>query len=277
MTTRRGYAIALTAASLALLGSMGAATAYAVSSSSAPASQPAATGSDWNDGPGWMMDPDSMMGGNWTAPADFTVTADQARAKAQAWIATREPGATLGDAVAVPMGYRFIVTLNGTDVGVVMVNGTTGTVAGHGLTTGQSDWTDNWHGMMGQNWNTGATFTVTDAQAAAKAKDWLATREPGATLGKAVRTPMGYRFTVALNGKTIGVVMVNGVTGRVAGHAVTGNASGQNYWADNWHGMMGQNSTGNPNSTSNSQNGWNGMMDGWSSNSNGSGWGGMMR
>jgi hypothetical protein len=275
MTTRRSYLIALAATSLALLGSIGAATAYAVNASSTPSAQPAAVAADWNDGPGWMMDPDTMMGDTGTAPADFTVTADQARAKAQAWITTREPGATLGDAVTVPMGYRFTVTLNGTTIGVVMVNGTTGAVAGHGLTTGQSDWTDNWHGMMGQNWNTGAPFTVTAAQATVKARDWLASREPGASIGTAVRTPMGYRFTVALNGKTVGVVMVNGINGRVTGHAVTGNATG---WTDNWHPMMGQNwnNNGTVNGTGN-QNGWGGMMDDWSNGSSGAGWGGMMR
>jgi hypothetical protein len=258
MTTRRSYLIALAATSLALLGSMGAATAYAVTSSRAPSAQPSAVAADWNDGPGWMMDRDTMMGGTWTAPADFAVTADQARAKAQAWITTGEPGATLGDAVTAPMGYRFAVTLNGKTVGVVMVNGTTGVVVGHGLTAGQSDWTDNGHGIMGQNWNTGAPFTVTDAQAAVKARDWLASREPGASIGTAVRTPMGYRFAVTLNGTTFGVVMVNGINGRVTGHAVTGNSTG---WAENWHGMMGQN--WNNNGTANgagNQNGWGGMM-----------------
>lgn len=286
MTTRRGYMIALAAASLALVGSLGAATAYAVNTSSTPAGQPTAVAADWNEGPGWMMNPDEMMGGNWTAPADFTVTADQARAKAQAWIATREPGATLGDAVTGPMGYRFTVTLEGKAIGVVMVNGTSGAVAGHGATTGQSDWTDNWHGMMGQNWTTGASFTLTDAQAAAKARDWLATREPGTIVGTAVRTPMGYRFAVTLTGKTIGVVMVNGVTGRVTGHAVSANGtSGQNGWGNNWHGMMGQNGNGTNGSANGStgQDNWGGMMGNWSYGSNGSsgssssGWGGMMR
>jgi hypothetical protein len=258
MTTRRRYMIALAATSVALVGSLGAATAYAVNTSSTPTAQPPAV-------------------------ADFTVTADQARAKAQAWIATHEPGATLGDAATVPMGYRFTVTLDGKAIGVVMVDGTSGTVAGHGVTTGQSDWTDNWHGMMGQNWNTGASFTLTDAQAAAKARDWLTTREPGATVGTAVRTPMGYRFAVRLNGKTIGVVMVNGVTGRVAGHALTANGTtGQTGWADNWHGMMGQN-WNTPNGSANGRTGqdnWGGMMGSWSNGSNGSsssGWGGMMR
>ena len=273
MTNRRGYVIALAATSLALLASMGAATAYAVNATSDPSAQPAAVAVDWNNGAGWMMDPDDMMGGTWTAPPEFTVTADQARAKAQALITTREPGATLGDAVAVPMGYRFTVMLNGKTVGVVMVNGTSGAVAGHRLTTGQSDWTDNWHGMMGQNWNTGAPFTVTDAQAAVKARDWLASREPGASIGTAVGTPMGYRFTVMLNGKPIGVVMVNGASGRVTGHAVTANSTG---WADNWHPMMGQDRYDNGNGTAN-QNGWGGMMDDWSNGSSGSGWGGMMR
>lgn len=252
MSTRRGYMIALAAASLALLGSMGAATAYAVNTASTAAAQPTAAGA------------------NWTASTDFTVTADQARAKALAWITTREPGATLGDGVTVPMGYRFTVTLDGTVVGVVMVNGTSGAVGGHGVTTGQSDWTDSWHGMMGQNWNSGDSFTVTDAQAAAKARDWLSTREPGARVGTPVRTPMGYRFAVTLNGKTIGVVMVNGISGRVAGHAVTGSTNG---WTDNWHGMMGQNSGGTANGTT-GQNGWGGMMGNWSNSSTGSGWGG---
>jgi hypothetical protein len=164
MTNRRSYVIALAATSLALLGSMGAATAYAVNASSTPSAQPAAVAADWNDGPGWMMDPDTMMGDTWTAPADIAVTADQARAKAQAWITAREPGARLGDAVTVPMGYRFPVTLNSTTIGVVMVDGTTGRVTGHAVTGNSTGWADNWHPMMGQNWNNNGTVNGTGNQ-----------------------------------------------------------------------------------------------------------------
>lgn len=260
MTTRRLYVVALSAASLALVGTIGAAAAYAVNVGTAAAT-PAAVVADWNDGPGWTMDPDAMMGGAWGSSTDFTVSADQARAKAQAWLGSREPGATLGTAVQMPMGFRFPVSLNGTVVGVVIVNGVSGAVTGHAVTPGQSPWTDNWAGMMGQNWNTGTTFAITDAQAAAKARDWLASREPGATIGQAVRTPMGYRFIVSLNGTRVGVVMVNGVSGAVGGHAV---ASGSRQWTDNWSGMMGGNGSS----------GRGHMMGDWSSTS---GWGGMMR
>lgn len=164
MTTRRSYVIALAAASLALMGSTGAATAYAGNASSTPSAQPAAVATNWNDGPGWMMDPDTMMDGTWTVPADFTVTADQARAKAQAWITTRQPGATLGDAVTMPMGYRFTVTLNDTTIGVVMVNGTTGRVTGHAVTGNSTGWAHNWHGMMNHNWNNNGAGNGTATQ-----------------------------------------------------------------------------------------------------------------
>lgn len=78
MTTRRVYVVALAAASLALVGTIGAATACAVSAGTV-ATTPSPAAADWNDGPGWTMDPDSMMGGTWGASTDFTVSADQAR------------------------------------------------------------------------------------------------------------------------------------------------------------------------------------------------------
>ena len=154
MTTRRGYLVALAAASLALMGTIGAATAYAVNAdTAATALSSAAEG--WNDGSGWRMDPDSMMGGTWGSSTDFTVSADQARVKAQTWLSSREPGATIGQAVRTPMGYRFTVSLNGTRIGVVMVNGVSGAVGGHALTSSSSGWTDNWSGMMGGNGSSG--------------------------------------------------------------------------------------------------------------------------
>lgn len=75
------------------------------------------------------------------------------RGEARSWLA-REPGA-VGQAVHAPMGYRFIVFLNGTRVGVVTVNGVTGAVVGHALGSGSSGWTDNWSGMMGGNGSSG--------------------------------------------------------------------------------------------------------------------------
>lgn len=150
MTTRRGYLVALAAASLALMGTIGAATAYAVNADTAAAALTSAA-EDWPDGPGWRMDPDSMMGGTWVSSADFTVSADQARVKGQTWLSSLEPGATLGTAVQMPMGFRFPVSLNGAVIGVVMVNGASGAVGGHALGSGSSGWTDNWSAMMGGN------------------------------------------------------------------------------------------------------------------------------
>ena len=153
MTTRRGYLVAVAAASLALVGTIGAAAAYAVNAGTAATPSSAAEG--WNDGSGSRMDPDSMMGGAWGSSADFTISADQARVKGQTWLSSREPGATIGQAVRTPMGYRFIVSLNGARVGVVMVNGATGAVGGHALGSGSSGWTDDWSGMMGGNGSSG--------------------------------------------------------------------------------------------------------------------------
>jgi hypothetical protein len=161
MTTRRGYLVALAAASLALMGTIGAATAYAVNAdTAATALSSAAEG--WNDGPGWRMDPDSMMGGTWGSSADFTVSADQARVKGQTWLSSSAPGATLGTAVQMPMGFRFPVSLNGAVIGVVMVNGLSGAVFGHAVGSGSSGWTDNWSAMMGGNGSSGWGYMMGD-------------------------------------------------------------------------------------------------------------------
>lgn len=128
--TRAPYVVALAAAVLALVASVGIAAAVGVS--------------DHHPEPtGWAVHPrgddDAMMGGRsmmadrWDDDSGSTdaTTPDQARADAQAWVDDHLAGAQLEDGVPMPMGYRFLVVRDGTLVGVVMVDEDTGSVWGH--------------------------------------------------------------------------------------------------------------------------------------------------
>jgi hypothetical protein len=88
-----------------------------------------------------------------------------------------------------------------------------------------SSWT-NGSTMMGQGWNQETRFTVSGDQARTNAASWLRTREPDAVIGSMTQTPMGYRFIVTRGDATVGVVLVNGFTGRTTGHAIASSPSG---------------------------------------------------
>jgi hypothetical protein len=131
----RGYAIALVVAVLALVVSVGVAIAMA-------------TGGPWHgidsaqasDSEGWrqgraagpMMGPGRGRGGmmgDWDDQDGASVTAAQATTSAQQWAAANRPGASVGEAIEMPMGYLFTVTEDGRGVGTIMVNDDTGRVA----------------------------------------------------------------------------------------------------------------------------------------------------
>lgn len=133
---RRGYAIALVVAVLALVVSVGAAMTVMTSRSgwhlnnSAQASSP----DGWRGG----LDGDGMMGqgrggggmmGDWHDQNTPTITADAAKTAAEAWAAANQPGATVGAGTQMPMGYLFTLTMDGKSVGTIIVNDDTGQVA----------------------------------------------------------------------------------------------------------------------------------------------------
>jgi hypothetical protein len=65
-------------------------------------------------------------------PGTGPVTAEQARAQAQAWVDRYAAGATLDAGTPMPRGYRFTASRNAQVVAVVMVDDDTGTAVGHG-------------------------------------------------------------------------------------------------------------------------------------------------
>lgn len=79
----------------------------------------------WSSGDSWG---DSRTYG-WNG--DGPVTAAQAREEAQRWLNRYAASARLSDQVAMPMGYRFLATQDGTVVAMIMVDDDTGTVFGH--------------------------------------------------------------------------------------------------------------------------------------------------
>lgn len=131
---RRGYAIVLVLAVLALVVSVGAVVALAAGGRGWNGGAAAVAGQEsWRQGlggavgMGWGHRGAGMMG-DWDERGAASITADQARSTAEAWVAVYEPGATVGDTVPMPMGYLFQVTRDGTAVGTVMVNDDTGAV-----------------------------------------------------------------------------------------------------------------------------------------------------
>lgn len=138
MTGHRGRLVAALVASVVLLlGSMTAVAVYAASHTSNVASGQAGgrpgDGRGWGatDGMGGMMGDgeDGWMGGDgWTVSGGTgaAVTADQARALAQAWVDANTPGATLDAASTMSGAYRFTVTRDGQTVALVWVEAATG-------------------------------------------------------------------------------------------------------------------------------------------------------
>ena len=133
---RRGYAIALVVAVLALVISVGVAMTGMTSGGSWHLNNPAQASSPdgWRGG----LDGDGMMGqgrgggammGDWNDQGTGSITADAAQAGAEAWAAANQPGATVGPGALMPMGYLFTVTKDGRSVGTIIVNDETGQVA----------------------------------------------------------------------------------------------------------------------------------------------------
>lgn len=132
---RRGYVIALAVAVLALIVSVGAAIGFVLSprTGSADRQGPSASADGWQPGPGG-----SMMGGQgWDGGgmmddrndrAAATITPEQARSAAEAWVVANQPGATVSNGIRMPMGYLFTLTKNGVSVGTIVVNDDTGQV-----------------------------------------------------------------------------------------------------------------------------------------------------
>lgn len=88
----------------------------------------------WNTKYGHMG---GMMGGWWGTPSgEMTITPEQARTYAQAWLDANLPGTTVADEADAFYGYYTIHTLrNGQIAGMLSVNGYTGAV-----------WYHTWHG-----------------------------------------------------------------------------------------------------------------------------------
>jgi hypothetical protein len=162
-TTRTTYVIALVAAVLVLLASVGAVLAVAASDSGPFDGKAQSRFGRYDSEAGPRAG--SMMGGDagnraWSADGDRgemprmtadrrcggmagwadaetygwdgtgAVTVTQARVEAQRWVDRFAEGAELGDAVSMPMGYRFLALDGGTVVAMIMVDEDSGSVFG---------------------------------------------------------------------------------------------------------------------------------------------------
>lgn len=149
MNGRGGYVAALVAAVLVLVGSVIAVVAFTATSGSLAmhrANQSIGADDGWRQGlaGSGMMGPDTagsnqyrgMMGrsgggmmGNWNDNSTATISSAQAKTAADAWVAANQRGASAGEGLAMPMGYIFIVSKDGQQIGRVIVNDDTGAVA----------------------------------------------------------------------------------------------------------------------------------------------------
>ena len=118
--SRRGYAIALAVAVAVLVGSMAVAAVALVAHR---LDRGMARGVGIYGGTGWGP---GMMGQ--AKPGQAQVSLAAAQKIATDWLATNQPGAQLGAGAAMPMGYVFPVTRNGTAVGTLVVGGRQGRV-----------------------------------------------------------------------------------------------------------------------------------------------------
>jgi hypothetical protein len=128
--TRRGYAIALAAAVVVLVGSLGLTLAFvAVHRSQLRDGQrfPGVTAGGWK--PGMMGGPGSSQG---------RVGLSAAQQTANTWLSANQPGTTLGAGTQTPRGFAFPVLRNGQTIGLVVVNGRTGRVSFHESATGSA-------------------------------------------------------------------------------------------------------------------------------------------
>ena len=135
---RRAYVIALVAAVLALVVSLGAAMTFMTYGNSLHLtnSTPVSNPDGWRQGlagDGWMdqgRGGGGMMG-DWNDQGDpdaASVTPEAAKSIADAWAVANQPGATMSAGVQMPMGYLFTVTEDGRNVGTIIVNDDTGQV-----------------------------------------------------------------------------------------------------------------------------------------------------
>jgi hypothetical protein len=161
--SRRTYAIAVGAASLALVGSMVGAGAYAASGATRSGGE-----DSWASG----LSAEGMMGDGWDEMADHHsadgdgtahITLDEATASAQDWASIHQPGASIESGLAMPMGFLFIVRVDGRVVAHVMVDDDTGEAYG---SSGVGDsggmmgfgWGESGGSMMGDTWSSGRSW-----------------------------------------------------------------------------------------------------------------------
>lgn len=125
---RTGYLIALVVAIVVLVGSVGAAVAWAPNRAAAVERQVSRTVDGTGHGRGMAMGPGERRGQN--GPAAGLITLDKARTKALNWVDAHLAGATLDQGVPVGGGYRFTATLDGSAAAIVLVQDD-GTVVAH--------------------------------------------------------------------------------------------------------------------------------------------------
>lgn len=113
-----GLATAAVAASSPTAAPLGATQAQPVTATNPT---PAPWGAMMGGSGGWMMDDD-----DWGWHHGSVMTRTQARQAARTWVTAHHRGATTSTGAKVHDGYRFRVTRNGTLVGRVTVNSTTG-------------------------------------------------------------------------------------------------------------------------------------------------------
>ncbi len=121
---RSGYVIALVLAVVTLIGSAGMFMGSASNNGSGM------MGQGWNNGSGMMgHDGNSggMMGQGWNSDG-VQVSLAEAKELGDAWLTTNQPGTVSDLGTAMPMGYMFTVTKEGTQVGTLMVSDDTGQV-----------------------------------------------------------------------------------------------------------------------------------------------------
>lgn len=88
-------------------------------------------GDGWGGGPG--IGSGGMMRNGWGNDDDSPQAAAAAKSLAQAWVDENAAGATLSDALDMPMGFMFTVTRNNQTVAYLMV--VNGSVRAHVLTS----------------------------------------------------------------------------------------------------------------------------------------------
>lgn len=193
---------------------------------------------------GMMGGSQGMMGGMFGAPTNPAnaqpITFDQAVAAAQQYLKSyNNADLKLDEVMEFDSNFYALVTEKSTGIGAfeLLVNRYTGAVhpepgpnmmwnTKYGHMSGQGGMMGRMGGMMGGAWDqqTGP-LTVTVAQARSTAQQWLDANQPGARLADDEMQFYGYYTMDFLkDGKTAGMLSVNGYTGRV--------------WYHTWHGKF---------------------------------------